>query len=144
MAHCNHCGMDWIPRVPNPKACTRCKRYDWSEPKKARDDAGRKYQGSAVRSGEVSGHREGVDVGAGPRKPAVRKSALRSVAKVESGPDKGVGGDAEALKPLSIGDIMDIANAKIDAVKREIVVPKHDRAACRVYKCGICAAMGGK
>lgn len=34
MIHCNQCGFDWSPRVSNPKACTRCKRYDWSEPKK--------------------------------------------------------------------------------------------------------------
>jgi hypothetical protein len=34
MAHCNQCGWDWEPKVECPKACTRCKRYDWTEPKK--------------------------------------------------------------------------------------------------------------
>ena len=34
MAHCNQCGFEWQPRVENPTVCTRCKRYDWREPKK--------------------------------------------------------------------------------------------------------------
>ena len=34
MAHCNQCGWDWDARVPAPAACTKCKRYDWREPKK--------------------------------------------------------------------------------------------------------------
>ena len=25
---CQYCGYTWIPRVPQPKACTKCKRYD--------------------------------------------------------------------------------------------------------------------
>ena len=32
--HCNQCGYDWRAKVENPRACTRCKRYDWDEPKK--------------------------------------------------------------------------------------------------------------
>ena len=34
MVHCNQCDLDWEPRVENPRACTRCKRYDWNQPKK--------------------------------------------------------------------------------------------------------------
>ena len=34
MVHCNQCGFDWEPRVANPRACTRCKRYDWADVKK--------------------------------------------------------------------------------------------------------------
>jgi len=34
MAHCNQCGYDWRPDVAMPKVCTKCKRYDWNEPKK--------------------------------------------------------------------------------------------------------------
>lgn len=25
--HCVHCGYEWTPRVPNPKACPNCKQY---------------------------------------------------------------------------------------------------------------------
>jgi hypothetical protein len=47
MAHCNQCGIDWTPRVENPRACTRCKRYDWAEPKKGVGDAEIATGGSA-------------------------------------------------------------------------------------------------
>jgi len=28
---CKKCGHLWVPYRPNPKACPRCKRYDWRE-----------------------------------------------------------------------------------------------------------------
>jgi len=31
---CNQCGLEWTPRVANPRACPGCKRYNWNEPKK--------------------------------------------------------------------------------------------------------------
>lgn len=35
MPKCNQCGNeDWQSRVEKPKACPRCKRYDWAEAKK--------------------------------------------------------------------------------------------------------------
>lgn len=27
--HCVKCGHDWVPRVPNPELCPRCKSRDW-------------------------------------------------------------------------------------------------------------------
>lgn len=47
MAHCNQCGWDWDARVPAPAACTRCKRYDWQEPKKGDGDAKTKARSPA-------------------------------------------------------------------------------------------------
>ena len=26
---CMQCGYHWVPRVPNPKVCPRCKHYNW-------------------------------------------------------------------------------------------------------------------
>lgn len=26
---CRLCGYEWEPRIKQPKACPRCKRYDW-------------------------------------------------------------------------------------------------------------------
>jgi hypothetical protein len=34
MAKCRICGYQWEPRGKEPKACPRCKRYDWKEPVK--------------------------------------------------------------------------------------------------------------
>ena len=34
MSVCKQCGLEWTPRVANPRACPGCKRYDWNEPKK--------------------------------------------------------------------------------------------------------------
>lgn len=31
---CLRCGWKWMSRVRNPKACPRCKRYDWNVPPK--------------------------------------------------------------------------------------------------------------
>lgn len=28
---CKRCGYKWTPTVKHPKACTRCKRYDWDK-----------------------------------------------------------------------------------------------------------------
>ena len=25
------CLFKWVPRIDNPKACPKCKRYDWNE-----------------------------------------------------------------------------------------------------------------
>jgi rubrerythrin len=27
---CKLCGWKWLPRVPEPRACPRCKRHDWN------------------------------------------------------------------------------------------------------------------
>jgi hypothetical protein len=32
--HCNQCSFDWKARVPDPRCCPACKRYDWNQPKK--------------------------------------------------------------------------------------------------------------
>lgn len=34
---CNQCGYKWETRVKEPKACPKCKRYDWKEGKKERE-----------------------------------------------------------------------------------------------------------
>ena len=34
MVHCNQCEYEWEPMGGTPKVCTKCKRYDWQEPKK--------------------------------------------------------------------------------------------------------------
>lgn len=34
MSHCNQCGLDWTPRVNHPRACPKCKRYDWNQLKR--------------------------------------------------------------------------------------------------------------
>ena len=31
--HCNACGYEWFPRVPNPKQCPRCKVYNYDKKK---------------------------------------------------------------------------------------------------------------
>jgi len=28
---CKRCGHKWIPRVPNPRRCPKCLRYDWND-----------------------------------------------------------------------------------------------------------------
>lgn len=28
---CLRCGFEWIPRTETPKACPRCKSYDWNK-----------------------------------------------------------------------------------------------------------------
>lgn len=28
---CDECGYEWVPRVGDPKACPRCKSYDWNK-----------------------------------------------------------------------------------------------------------------
>ena len=28
---CKKCGYEWITRVDNPKACPKCKSYDWDK-----------------------------------------------------------------------------------------------------------------
>jgi hypothetical protein len=30
---CKLCGYNWGARVPNPRSCPNCKRYDWEETK---------------------------------------------------------------------------------------------------------------
>lgn len=30
---CLKCGWEWVPRVDKPKACTRCKSYDYMVPR---------------------------------------------------------------------------------------------------------------
>lgn len=45
--HCNQCGKNWDSRVPKPKCCPYCKRYDWDKPKviKKRKKKGRNKGG---------------------------------------------------------------------------------------------------
>jgi predicted Zn-ribbon and HTH transcriptional regulator len=31
---CLRCGHQWMPAVPQPKSCPRCKSYYWNEPRK--------------------------------------------------------------------------------------------------------------
>jgi len=31
---CNQCSHEWTPSKAQPRACPRCKRYNWNEPKK--------------------------------------------------------------------------------------------------------------
>ncbi len=28
---CRRCLHEWVPRVPNPERCPRCKRFDWDK-----------------------------------------------------------------------------------------------------------------
>lgn len=28
---CNNCGHEWISRIEKPKACPKCKRYDYQD-----------------------------------------------------------------------------------------------------------------
>jgi predicted Zn-ribbon and HTH transcriptional regulator len=39
---CKKCGHIWVPRIPNPQMCPRCKTYNWKK----------------VRGGECGGGRE--------------------------------------------------------------------------------------
>lgn len=41
MVKCNQCDYEWEPKIKGttPTVCTRCKRYDWQEPKKALGNA---------------------------------------------------------------------------------------------------------
>ena len=93
MAHCNQCGIDWTPRVDKPRACTRCKRYDWAEPKKGVGDAEIKAGG-----------------GAGVEKDTVSPAGERGVRKGAAG-DRG-----ELLRGESVSGA---AAAKAEAVAPE-------------------------
>ena len=31
---CEKCGLEWTPKVKKPRACPKCKSYDWEIPKK--------------------------------------------------------------------------------------------------------------
>ena len=42
---CKFCGFKWEARVPNPKACSRCKRYDFDKPTKPK-------KGKVMRGGD--------------------------------------------------------------------------------------------
>ena len=33
---CQRCGYQWVSRVDEPRACPRCKRYDWKQWKEAK------------------------------------------------------------------------------------------------------------
>lgn len=35
-AECRRCGHKWVPSVPQPKTCPRCKSYEWATPKAAK------------------------------------------------------------------------------------------------------------
>lgn len=57
MAYCNQCGFEWSTKVEKPKTCTRCKRYDWNEPKKGR---GRGEEKTCTMCGGMNGvHQKG-------------------------------------------------------------------------------------
>ena len=81
MVHCNQCGYDWVPRLTgiNPVVCTRCKRYDWGEPKKE----GRvKHEGS----GQVQGSDAGRQV---PARGRAQRRSQGAVQRVERKKPKG-------------------------------------------------------
>ena len=50
--HCNQCDFDWESRVEEPRACPRCKRYDWREPKKSGGNHGLAEKSGAEESAE--------------------------------------------------------------------------------------------
>ncbi len=58
MAHCNQCGFDWKNTTAHPRACTKCKRYDWDEPKKGLKNAGIRDGIGKIDSGRGSTHRD--------------------------------------------------------------------------------------
>jgi predicted Zn-ribbon and HTH transcriptional regulator len=29
---CQRCGHEWVPNVPDPRECPRCKSYHWKRP----------------------------------------------------------------------------------------------------------------
>jgi len=93
MAHCNQCEYDWEPDVPMPKVCTRCKRYDWAEPKKRRrgevSDEVRtmeKRKRGGVGNSGIRRQRDGARL---TGEPSESRAPLRS--EPESQPRKGVG-----------------------------------------------------
>ena len=102
MCHCNQCGYDWKPRrdtVGDPKACPRCKRYDWMK-EKVGGDADRANQDGGESGAEVRQGRRSVGGGLkdrGRKVPSVRRQEVGGAAAVESRPDTAAGRDAEEV-----------------------------------------------
>lgn len=91
MVHCNQCGYDWEPMRGIPKACTKCKRYDWSEPRKGHGEGT-----SRVNAGREAVIEEGIS-GAAKPEPVIR--ATRGFESCPS-PSKSVGVGTAAVAVL--------------------------------------------
>jgi phage FluMu protein Com len=96
-AHCNQCGQDWTIRLKGrlPVQCPRCKRVDWSEPKKGAEGGN---NNSAV---EMKTMRSQTPRTARPRNGKQSKVDLPEVPRreVEARPESGAGGESQAVRP---------------------------------------------
>jgi hypothetical protein len=148
VAHCNQCGCDWIPRVlpPSlPRACTRCKRYDWAEPKKAGvAQLGEQGLSKAQVAGSIPAPRSKVEKVKAPTYAELKKAHDKV---------KAIGAKANVAVAGSLGPLPESVAAGFEKDAKVIAakVPKttvasalhlgHDPKTCRVYKCGLCAAL---
>lgn len=114
--HCNQCGLDWDSRIEKPRACPRCKRYDWNEPKKGerrevRHNESRAQVGREVRQGQQSPARTKRS----QELPHRVEQTVGSGETVEPRPDTSVSRDEEAV--ISDEDIPE-QEENLEPVKR--------------------------
>jgi hypothetical protein len=98
--HCNQCGLDWDSRIERPRACPRCKRYDWNEPKKGeRHEVRHSEQGAQVSREVRPGQQSPAHTKRSQELPHRAEQAVGSSETVEPRPDTSIGRDEEAVIP---------------------------------------------
>lgn len=139
MAHCNQCGFDWKARVERPRTCTRCKRYDWDEPKKG--------AGNEIGDGDISGLRGGLhSEGGGGRGAAPAMVASGIGGKSKPNVRFSTPSDSDSTPEPTLGKS---EKMKYDALKKLVI--SHNAAMKNtsgfngdpVISCSACGSIGG-